>query len=139
MAANIIIDTGVIVALADRRDEHHYWCKKKVAELSYPFYTCEAVLSESFHLLESISNGSEKLINNILEKELIQVPFIYSKHSASVHKIITKYANLPAGFADACLVAMAETMRSAYIFTLDSDFMIYRLKSGKPLSIITPR
>ena len=138
MADNIIIDTGAIVGLANRRDQYHQWCKKEAAILDYPFFTCEAVLSESFHLLKSVPNGI-KLLVGLLEKDLIKVAFSYSNYAAELHQLIEKYANLPAGFADACLVQMAETTRKARIFTVDSDFNIYRLQSGKALSLISPQ
>jgi predicted nucleic acid-binding protein len=137
MAGNIIIDTGVIVALSDRRDHYHRWCKKQSGHLSYPFYTCEAVLSESFHLLEPVGNGTQTLLG-FLKKELIQVSFSYPDQSEHIHRIISKYDDLPAGFADACLVCMHDVARNSRIFTLDNDFTIYRNQSGNPLSLISP-
>ena len=40
--------------------------------------------------------------------------------------------------ADACLVRMAEIHSHHWIFTLDSDFLIYRKHSDKPLALICP-
>jgi predicted nucleic acid-binding protein len=137
MVGKIIIDTGVVVSLANRREQYHRWAKKQSAHLSYPFYTCEAVLSESFHLLESVQNGTQTLLS-LLKKELIKVSFSYSKEAKRIHKIIGKYDDLPAAFADACLVRMYELEQNARIFTLDSDFTIYRHQNGNPLSLISP-
>jgi predicted nucleic acid-binding protein len=39
-----------------------------------------------------------------------------------------KYQNVPMDLADATLVATAEARRMRRIFTLDSDFQIYRLR-----------
>jgi uncharacterized protein len=41
-------------------------------------------------------------------------------------------------FADACLVRMAEATESSRIFTLDSDYSIYRISKGKLFSLISP-
>jgi uncharacterized protein len=73
-----------------------------------------------------------------LDKDLIRVHFRYVDHAQSVKDILTRYNNLPASFADACLVCMYETTRSARIFTLDTHFNIYRTSKGKSLSLISP-
>ncbi len=38
-----------------------------------------------------------------------------------------KYRDIPMSLADACIVRMSEIHDSAFVFTLDSDFRIYRL------------
>ncbi|MEL7409440.1 MAG: PIN domain nuclease, partial [Cyanobacteria bacterium J06558_2] len=38
--------------------------------------------------------------------------------------------------ADASLVAAAESINTTTIFTLDSDFFVYRLESGKAFNVI---
>jgi uncharacterized protein len=133
----IIIDTSIIVALANVRENYHYWSKLQAADLSYPFYTCEPVLSESFHLLQTIPKGTDTLLG-FLDKGLVKVSFHYINHSAPIHKFLRKYADLPASFADACLVGMAEATKKSRIFTLDKDFTIYRTSKGKALSLISP-
>ena len=42
-------------------------------------------------------------------------------------KIMAKYADLPADFADASLVALCERRGIQQIATLDSDFDVYRI------------
>lgn len=137
MAGNIIVDTGVIVALADRREQFHRWSKKQVADIRPPFYTCEAVLSESFHLLNNVPNGTKSLLG-FLDKGLFEVTFSYVDHADPVKTILQKYSDLPVSFADACLVRMAETTPESRIFTLDSDFSIYRTSGGDSVSLIVP-
>jgi predicted nucleic acid-binding protein len=51
MKSNIIIDTGVIVALVNRREQSHEWVKNTLKSLSLPFFTCESVITESCFLL----------------------------------------------------------------------------------------
>ncbi len=36
------------------------------------------------------------------------------------------YADLPMSFADACLVRMSEVYEESRVFTVDSDFRVYR-------------
>jgi len=51
MARNVLVDAGFVVALLSSRDNHHEWAVTQAAEVPPPWSTCEAVLSESFHLL----------------------------------------------------------------------------------------
>lgn len=135
---NILIDTSAIIALLNHRDMHHWWTKEQISELKYPFYTCEGVLSEAFHLLEKTTAGQRSLVE-LLKKDLIQVDFVYSDFQSDIQRIITSYNDLPASFADACLVCMAEnTTGDTKVFTLDNHFNIYRTSEGKAVSLIIP-
>jgi predicted nucleic acid-binding protein len=51
MARNVLLDAGFVVALLSRRDSHHHWAAAQTPRLAPPWSTCEAVLSEAFHLL----------------------------------------------------------------------------------------
>jgi predicted nucleic acid-binding protein len=44
--------------------------------------------------------------------------------------LMAKYRNVPMDLADASLVALAEHLESNRIFTLDSDFYIYRFQES---------
>lgn len=106
--------------------------------LEGPFYTCESVLSETFFLMQKPRNAPQRLLD-LLETGKIKIPFSYSKHASRIREIMQTYANLPASFADACLVRMAETTTvGVKVFTLDTRFSIYRTSKGKPLSLIIP-
>ena len=50
--------------------------------------------------------------------------------------LMDKYNDRPMDLADASLVAAAERLGSQRIFTLDSDFHIYRLADGSALECI---
>ena len=47
-----------------------------------------------------------------------------------------KYRDTPMDLADASLVATAEVLRLKRIFTLDSDFLIYRLNDQAAFEIV---
>ncbi|KHG40204.1 MAG: PIN domain-containing protein [Aphanizomenon flos-aquae KM1D3_PB] len=51
MHYQVIVDTGILLALIDRNDVHHTWVKEQLKEISPPLLTCEAVISESWFLL----------------------------------------------------------------------------------------
>lgn len=132
-----LADTGLIVGLLNKRDQHHEWAKRQFAKLSVPLYTCEAVLSESFHLLEPVPTGPERLLA-MLDRDVFDVSFAYAAHAERVHALMRKYLDQPMSFADACLVRMAEAHPQSRVFTTDSDFHVYRTGKNKRLDVMTP-
>ena len=62
MAGRVLVDSGPLVALLNRRDIHHAWAQRELANLHEPLLTCEAVLSEVFCLLSRIRNGTSLLV-----------------------------------------------------------------------------
>lgn len=120
----ILLDTGPLVALLNRRDAYHAWSVAKAGELAPPFYTCEAVLAEAHFLLQGTNQGRRRLIN-LLDSGKIELTSHVAEHLGRVGALMTTYANVPMAFADACLVWLSERMDGT-VFTLDSDFRVYR-------------
>jgi hypothetical protein len=50
--------------------------------------------------------------------------------------LMEKYSDTPMDLADASLVAVAESRKLRRVFTVDSDFHIYRLSDGSALDVI---
>lgn len=51
MARNVLVDAGFLIAVLSRRDRHHRWAAAQSPHLPPPWKTCDAALSEAFHLL----------------------------------------------------------------------------------------
>src|ERR1700687_4225856 len=51
MAASVLVDAGFLVALLSRRDANQGWAVMQPQRFPPPWKTCEAALSEAFHLL----------------------------------------------------------------------------------------
>ncbi len=134
---NVIVDTGPLVALLNRRDEHHEWATTTAAGLDAPLHTCEAVLAEGHYLLSSVHDGTRRL-SELVEANRLDLSFRFVDHTARVHELMRKYASVPMSFADACLVALSETFAECRLFTVDSDFDIYRRKRNRRLDLISP-
>lgn len=108
-----------------------------MARLEVPLYTCEAVLSEAFHLLEPVVQGTTQLLT-FLDRGAVETPFSYTEHPGRVHDLMRTYADQPMSFADACLVCMAEERSSHRLVTTDADFRVYRKAGDEPLDVILP-
>jgi predicted nucleic acid-binding protein len=126
MAALAVVDAGFVVALLSRRDAHHRWAVAQAAEFPPPWRTCEAVLSEAFHLLGV--NGAPAL-STLLRRGALLPEFDLMRNLEPVLTLMRKYAGLPMALADACLVRMTETLPDPVILTTDADFRIYRRHS----------
>jgi uncharacterized protein len=135
MARNVLVDAGFVVALLSSRDTHHQWAATQASELPPPWSTCEAVLSEAFHLLGK--PGAPNL-GELLRRHALTVAFTFSENLEPVVKLIEKYSNVPMGFADACLVRMTETLDDPILLTTDQDFRVYRRHSRQVVPCVTP-
>ena len=108
MAGTVLIDSGAIVAVLRRRDQHHLWARSHFEVLVEPCLTCEAVLSESFFLLDHAKEGKDRLAS-LLQRSIIVVDFAFVAHREETLRLLRRYSNTPMSFADACLVRMAES------------------------------
>jgi hypothetical protein len=57
---------------------------------------------------------------------------------ATVVALLTRYRSVPVSLADAELVRMAELHSNSTVFTLDSDFQIYRKNRDRPIPLLIP-
>ncbi len=135
MAASVLVDAGFVVALLSRRDTHHSWAVAQTPQLAPPWSTCEAALSEAFHLLGA--RGAPAL-RALLRRHAVRVAFDLAEHMESVLKLMQKYADVPMSLADACLVRMTEALSDSIILTTDADFRIYRRHSRQIVPCMTP-
>jgi predicted nucleic acid-binding protein len=135
MAKSIVVDAGFIVALLHRRDFHHGWAVSQARHYPPTWHTCEAVLSEAFHLLGKPGLSS---LSALVRRQALMVSFGLVDHLTPVLALLRKYANLPMSFADACLVRMTETLPDPLLLTTDGDFQIYRRHGRQVVPCVMP-
>ncbi len=135
MAASVLVDAAFVVALLSRRDTHHQWAAAQTPKLALPWSTCEAALSEAFHLLGA--RGAPAL-RALLRRRSLRVVFDLGEQMEPVLKLMQKYADVPMSLADACLVRMTEAFSDSVILTTDADFRIYRRHSRQVVPCMMP-
>jgi len=138
VAASVIVDTGPIVALLDADDQQHAWVKAQFARLRPPLLTCEAVLTESCFLIARGGAAGSAVIQ-LTERGVLTVAQLFDAEAASIARLMRRYENVPMSLADACLVRLIELTSQATLFTLDSDFEIYRQKGRRLIPVLAPR
>ena len=135
MPKNCIADSGALVALLDPREEHHRWAREAFARQPAPWFTCEAVVSETFFLLhEPHARALEKLLRH----GHLRLGLNLAEELAHVLDLRAKYANVPMSLADACLVRMSETLPDPVVLTTDADFKAYRRHSRQVVPCLMP-
>jgi len=132
-----LADTGALVALLDRSDNHHDWAVDCFKSIPPPVITCEAVLTESYYLL-GFSSTSRRTLAKLYQDSIIQARFDFSSHAGAVWKLLRKYEDTPMDFADGCLVRMAEIFSDSVVWTVDSDFTIYRKLGRQKIPLLSP-
>jgi uncharacterized protein len=133
----VILDTGALVALIDRREPYHEWATNQVMKIQPPLITCEAVISEAVFLLRHVHNGIEAL-KGLLDTRSVRTVFQLDSEVHQVTDLLIRYNSVPMDFADACLVRMAELFPNSAVLTLDSDFRIYRKNRNQIVATIAP-
>jgi uncharacterized protein len=136
MAASVLVDAGFVIALLSRRDRHHKWAMAQSPGLPPPWKTCDAVLSEAFHLLGSRGRPA---LSALLRRGAVVPAFDLAKELDRVLGLMQKYANIPMSLADACLVRMSEMFAEPILLTTDADFRVYRRHGRQVVPCLTPR
>ncbi|MEM9537965.1 MAG: PIN domain-containing protein [Cyanobacteria bacterium P01_E01_bin.42] len=137
MRRNVILDTGVLVAVLDKSDCYHTWAVDRWATIAKPILTCEAVISEACFLLQRVYGG-EDAIMGLVSRGYVEVPFHFNNEVNAIAELMKKYKSVPMSFADACVVRMSELIAGSSVLTLDSDFRIYRKHKTEAISVIIP-
>jgi predicted nucleic acid-binding protein len=134
---NVLLDTGPLIALIDRHDRHHGWAAERFQDIVPPLLTCEAVLTEACYLAPRSGRPREEPLN-LIARGVIRLAFDLSDNGTQVSSLMQRYANVPMSLADACLVRMSELVSGSSVFTLDSDFRIYRRHGRQKIRVLMP-
>ena len=132
----ILVDAGFLISLYDKRERHHSQCVEVYQALDCPLVTCEPVIAEALHILGSEMNAARILAS--VEAGALEIPFRLNPVADQVRQIMHKYRDIPADFADACLIQMADELDTGDILTLDSDFKHYRWRRNKSFRLLIP-
>ena len=107
----------------------------QAGSLPTPWLTCEAALTEAFHLL---GGEGEAQLKRLLRRGALAISFSLGTELQSALVLMDKYSSVPMSLGDACLVRMAELNPRAEIITLDRHFRVYRTSDRRVLRLRTP-
>jgi predicted nucleic acid-binding protein len=130
-----IVDTGPLVAYLDRREAAHERVVEAFRQLASPALVCEPVLTEAAHLLRHLPDAQDALLG-LVAAGALHIAFNLESEIDAVRALRRKYRDLPMSLADGCIVRMAELHDQHVVFTLDSDFHVYRKNGREPLPLL---
>jgi predicted nucleic acid-binding protein len=117
----IIVDTGVVYALADRRDAHHAACVRWLVSVRTPMIVPPPVIAEACYLigrhlgaeaeaafLDALGPGQAFTLGDLLPVDI-----------GRMAELVRQYGDLPLGGTDAAVISVAERLGVAEIATVD--------------------
>ena len=137
MGNPVVLDAGPLAALINRDDQFHEWAVARLKETRGELLTCDAVISECYFILRQNPWGIIALLS-YLEEGVVRLDFDLNGNLSAVCTLMRKYRDVPMSLADACLVRMSEIHDRARVFTLDSDFRVYRRHGRQSIPLIYP-
>jgi predicted nucleic acid-binding protein len=129
---NALLDTGALVAIINRRDRFHSQITELLRNYDGRFLTTWPVVTEACSFMP------DRLQRRVLD-------WIAAAHVEIVRiddgldfmrDTMDQYSDLPCDFADASLVYAASTTKVREIWTLDRDFLVFRLPDRTRFTLI---
>ena len=132
----VLVDTGPLVAVMSRSDQHHRACVEALHDLPGPLFSCWPIITEAAWLLRGHPGAVRQLLDSISAGFLELLP-VQGAEAAEIGKLMEKYRNIRPQLADATLVYLAERDGFEVIFTLDRrDFSVYQAGRKRAFHII---
>ena len=134
--AQVLLDTGPLVAIFSGRDSCHSICVEQLRYLDPPLLTCWPVITEAAWLLRNQPTALQALLNEF-ETGLLRLLELDETAVSAIRKFLVRYEEIGAQLADASLMYLAEREGITRIFTLDRrDFSVYRTRRNRRLQLL---
>lgn len=132
-----LTDTGPLVGIIDADDDHHAACTAELPRLASPMVTPWPCFTEAMYLLgESLGHSGQEDLWELVDKGLLVIHESSLAERIRMRELMVKYKDTPMDLADSSLVAAAEVLGVRRIFTVDSDFVVYRLPGKQAFEIV---
>ena len=136
MTERILIDTGPMVALFSKDDEHHERCGDALTALIPPLLTCWPVVTEAAYLLRKRPVSLHQLFGSFNDG-FFALLALNADDLPVIAALMKRYESAGVQFADAALAHLADRENIRTVFTTDRrDFSIIRLKRNRALRLI---
>lgn len=132
-----LTDAGPLIAIIDADEPDHDSCMHALDQLTLPLITTWSAFTEAMYLLARAGGirAQQALWRLVSTNRLVVANLSPSAVDRSA-RLMHQYADRPMDLADATLVALAEELGDRRIFTLDSDFQIYRFRGRQRFETI---
>lgn len=134
-----LTDTGPLFALVDPKNQPEQFrrCTTAALTLPVPLVTTWPCFSEAMYLAGRTNKWQmQQLIAELVFAGTVRLHTPSESETARTLELMSLYQDKPMDLADASLVALAETAGYTRIFSIDSDFYVYRLADGTALEVV---
>lgn len=135
----IVVDTGVLYALADRRDAHHAACVRWLVTARLPLVVPPLVMAEACYLigrhlgaeaegtfLDALAPGETFILGDLVPADVKRMA-----------ELVRQYGDLPLGCADASVIALAERLHVVEVATVDRrHFRVVRPRHADTFALV---
>lgn len=137
MSRRVLLDTGPLVALLSKRDQHHSRCHELAKTLPAQLFTSGPVITEASYLISKQGGQSPRPILGMIRAGQLVVLPLEKDDYLGIDDILNRYSDQEFSLADASLMFLAEREGIEEIFTVDAkDFSVFRTSEGGALSIL---
>ncbi len=124
-----LTDAGPLIAIIDADEADHVSCVDALNRLAIPLVTTWSAFTEAMYLLARAGGiRAQRALWSLVRTDLLVVADLSPSAVDRSARLMDQYADRPMDLADATLVALAEERGDRKIFTLDTDFHIYRFR-----------
>jgi predicted nucleic acid-binding protein len=124
-----LTDAGPLIAIIDADEPDHDACLNALDGLTLPLVTTWPAFTEAMYLLGRAGGmPGQRALWALVRSGRLVLANLSSEAVERSARLMEQYADRPMDLADATLVALAEELGDRRIFTLDTDFHIYRFR-----------
>ncbi len=136
--AGTLADTGPLFALVDPNGQPEQFarCSQVLTALELPLVATWPCLAEVMHLARRRGGwATQSLIGDMIRADQLRMHSPGAAEPGRILDLMAQYRDRPMDLADASLVTLAEAAGYERIFSIDSDFHVYRLADGSALEV----
>lgn len=139
----VLLDAGPLIALVSVADDDHALCLSTLSTLRAPLLTSWTAFGEAMHVAGELGQYAgpdgkwlaQRALWGLLDTGAIVIAEPTVQLMQRMRSLMEKYRDTPMDLGDASLVALAEERGLTRIFTLDDDFLVYRV-GKRPFDVV---
>jgi predicted nucleic acid-binding protein len=134
----LVVDTGPLVATADRADKDHHACRALLEGDQGPLVTTGLVIAEAAYLIaRQLGPHAEAALYASITSGQLEVASLDLEDWERIRQLVTTYASLRLGGTDASVIALAERHGTTRIATLNHrDFTVVRPRHADAFELL---
>jgi predicted nucleic acid-binding protein len=135
-----LTDAGPLIAIIDADEPDHAACLEVLDRVPLPLVTTWPAFTDAMYLLARAGGiTAQRALWRLVHTDRLVVADLSRSAVERSARLMDRYADRPMDLADATLVAYAEEQGHRTIFTLDSDFGVYRLRGRRKFETVPAR